>query len=82
MPAINADIFRVFRVFIAYEDVARVHIGMEKAVAKDLSEEHLHAAFRQQFHVGAVFLQRRNIRHRNAVNALHHHHPFTTVMRW
>ena len=54
---------------------------MEKAVAKDLSEEHLHAAFRQQFHVGAVFLQRRNIRHRNAVNTLHHHHPFTTIVR-
>ena len=53
----------------------------KKLSQKHLGEEDLHAAFRQQLHIGAVGLQRRYVGHRDAVDALHHQHLFTAVIR-
>ncbi len=66
--------------FVGDEDVARVHVGVEEAVAEYLGEEHLHPALGQQLHVGAVGLQRRNVGDRNAVDPLHHQHLLTAVL--
>ena len=65
---------------VADEDVARVHIGMEKAVAEHLGEEDLHTPLRQQLHIGSLSLERLHVGHRNAVDALHHHHAFAAVI--
>ena len=56
------------------QDVARVHVGVEEAVAKHLREENLHARARQLLDVDALLAQRRDLRDRRAVHALHHHH--------
>ena len=42
-PAVDTDILRILRVLVAHEDIARVHVRMEKAVAEHLGEEHLYA---------------------------------------
>ncbi|MNC64965.1 hypothetical protein D3C75_1152060 [compost metagenome] len=58
-----------------------MHISMEETVAENLSEEHLHATFCQQFHVSALLVKHGNVRNGNAVDALHHHHVLTTIVR-
>ena len=65
---------------VADEYVARMHIGMEEAVAEHLGEEDLDAPLRQQLHIGALGLQRLHIGHRDTVNALHYHHAFAAVV--
>ena len=55
--AVDADPERILGVFERDEDVARVHVGVEEAVAEHLGEEHLHSALGQQLHVGAVGLR-------------------------
>ena len=78
--AVDADILRIFRVLVADEYVARVHIGMKEAVAEHLGKEDLHAPLRQQLHVGPLGLQRLHVGHRDTVDALHHHHAFAAVV--
>ena len=51
---IDGDIFGVFRVFGRNKDIARVHVCMEKTVAKYLSEEYFHTALGQFFHIGIL----------------------------
>ncbi len=53
------------------EDVARVHVGMEKVVLEDLGEKYLHPAFAQQFHAHALGLEPVDLAHRGAIDALH-----------
>ena len=79
--AVDADVFRIFRVLIADENVARMHVCMEEAVAENLSKEDLHATLGQQLHVGALFFQRRHVRDRNTVDTFHHHHVLTAIVR-
>ncbi len=50
--------------FVADENITGMHVRMEEAVAEYTGKEHLNAAFRQQFHVGALLLQRGDIRDR------------------
>ena len=78
--AVDTDVLRIFRMLVADEDVAGMHIGVEETVAEHLSEEHLHTALGQQLHIDAVLLQRGNIGDRNAVNALHHQHGLAAVV--
>ncbi|MNT85944.1 hypothetical protein D3C72_2261730 [compost metagenome] len=66
---------------IGDEDVAGVHVGVEEAVTEHLGEEDLNPALRQQFHVGAVGLQRGYVGDRNAVDALHHQYLLAAVIR-
>ena len=72
--AVDGDVLRAPGRAGADEDVAGVHVGMEEAVAKHLGEENFHATFGQQFHVGALVGQGRQVSHRDAVDALHHQH--------
>ena len=66
---------------VAHKNIAGVHIGMEKAVAEYLRKEHLYAALCQQLHVGILLFQRLDIGYGNTVDALHHQHIDTTVVR-
>src|SRR5690606_24842128 len=68
---VDGNVFRLLRMFMGNEDVARVHVGMEETVTEYLGEEHLHAALGQLLHVGALCLQRIDIGHRNADDSLH-----------
>ena len=79
--AVYTNILRVFRVVTTDENVARMHVGMEEAVAENLSKEDLHAALSQQLHVGPLRFQRGDVGNRDPVNPLHHHHAFTAVVR-
>ena len=80
-PAVDTDILRILRVLVAHEDIARVHVRMEKAVAEHLGEEDLHATLGQQLHVRSLLLQGHHIRNRNTVDTLHHHHVLAAVVR-
>ena len=44
---VDRHVARIIRFGAVDEDVARVHVGVEKAVAKYLSEENLHAPLGQ-----------------------------------
>lgn len=72
--AVDGDVLRAPWFDSADEDVARVHVGMEEAVAEHLGEEYLHASFGQQLHVGALIGQGGHVGHRHAVDALHYQH--------
>ncbi len=72
--AIDGDVLRAPRIDGADENVAGVHVSVEKAVAEYLGEEDLHAALGEHFHVGALIGQRREVGDLNAVDALHHQH--------
>ena len=72
--AVDGDVLRIARLPGADEDVARVHVGVEEAVAEHLGEENLHAAFGQQLHVGVLRAQGGDVGHRHAVDALHDQH--------
>ena len=58
----------------ADHDVARVHVGMEEAVAKDLGEEDGDAVTRQLGDVDTGVAQALQLADGHAVHALHHHH--------
>ncbi len=60
------------------EDVARVHVGMEKAVAEHLREEDLDAGAGEPRNVDALGLQTLDLADGNARHALHHHDLGTT----
>ena len=60
------------------ENIARVHIGMEEAVAKHLSKEDFNAPFGELFHIGALVEQGRHIGHGQTADALHDHHLVPT----
>ena len=55
-------------------DVARVHVGMEEAVAEHLGEEDGHAVARQLLDVHAGLAQPVHLADRDARHALHHDH--------
>ena len=55
-------------------DVARVHVGVEEAVAEHLREEDRHAVARQLLDVDAGLAQALDLADRHAVHALHHDH--------
>ena len=56
------------------EDVARVHVGVEKVVLEDLGEEDLDTPLSQQLHANALPAQGVGVAHRGAADALHHQH--------
>ena len=58
----------------ADHDVARVHVGVEKTVAKHLGEENRHPIARQLGNIDPGFAQRLHLADGHAVHALHHHH--------
>nr|GFD13108.1 hypothetical protein [Tanacetum cinerariifolium] len=70
--AVDGNVLRIPRRNGADEDVAGVHVGVEKAVAEHLGEEQLHATFGEFLHVGALIGQGRQIGDLNPVDALHH----------
>ena len=55
-------------------DVAGVHVGMKKTVAKDLREKDGHAVARQLGNVHSSVPQRRSTADGHALHALHHDH--------
>ena len=57
-----------------------MHVGMKEAVAEHLREEDLHAGARERRDVDALLPQRRHLRDRRAVHALHHHHALRAVV--
>ena len=57
-----------------------MHVGVEEAVAEHLREEDLDAGARELRDVDALLAQRRDLVHRRAVHALHHHHFFGAVV--
>ncbi len=77
---VHCDVLRVPRLLGADEDVAGVHVCMEEAVAEDLGEENLHAAFGELLHVGALFGQPGHVGDRHAVDALHHQYLRAAVI--
>ncbi len=62
------------------EDVARVHVGVEDAVAEDLREEDLDAGTRELLQVDTGFAQAADLADRDAVHALHGHHVMRAVI--
>ena len=79
--AVNANVLRIFRVVTADKNIARMHVGMEEAVAENLGKEDLYATLSQQLHVSPLRFQRGDVGHRDPVNPLHHHHAFAAVVR-
>ena len=79
--AVNTNVLRIFRMMTADKNIARMHVGMEEAVAENLRKEDLHATLGQQLHVSPLRFQRGDVGHRDPVNPLHHHHAFATVVR-
>ncbi len=59
----------------ADENVARVHVGVEEAVAEHLREEDLHARTGERGNVDPLLFEVFPLRNRDAVHPLHHHHP-------
>ena len=57
--AVDGDVLRILRRDRADENVAGVHVGVEKAVTEDLGEEQFNAALGQLLHVGALIGQGR-----------------------
>ena len=57
-----------------HHDVARVHVGVEEAVAEHLGEEDGHAVARQPGDVDAGLAQPLDLADRHAEHALHHQH--------
>ncbi len=66
--------------FQADLDIARMHVGVEKPVAKNLGEENRHAIARQLLHVHAGVAQSLHLADRDALHALHHHHVGQAVV--
>ena len=71
---VDRDVLAVVRRIRRDEDVARVHVGVEEAVAEHLREEDLDAGARQALQVDARGLQLVDAPDRDAGHALHHQH--------
>ena len=56
------------------EDVAGVHVGMEKTIAENLGEKDFDAGSRQFGEIDAIGAQPVDLRDRCALHALHDHH--------
>ena len=78
--AIHRDISRVRRVGGIHEDIARVHVGVEEAVAEHLGKKDLHAALGQQLEVGAPGLQLFHVGDRDTGDAFHDEYVATGVV--
>ena len=76
----NAEIQRDIAAFIVHQNIARVHIGVEKAVFEHLGEEDFHAIARQPFQIHAAPLQLGHFGNRRAVHPLHGHHAFAAIV--
>ena len=74
MPKSSAMYLPWFGAVDGDEDVARVHVGVEEAVAEHLREEDLDAGARQPLDVDAGLAQAVDLADRDAVHALHDHH--------
>ena len=74
---VDGDVLRLPGVLARDEDVARVHVGVEEAVAEYLGKEDFHAAFGKLLHIGTLVGQRRQVGHRDALDALHHQYLVT-----
>ena len=70
----NAEVDRAVLAAWRDEDVARMHVGVEEAVAKRLSEKYLDSVVREFFAVDAGRVNLIDAANRNAVDPLHHHH--------
>ena len=56
-----------------HQNIARMHIRVEKTIAENLREKYLHAHAAQPWQVNAKRAQLIYLRHRGAPHALHHH---------
>ena len=56
------------------ENVAGMHVGVEKAVAEYLGKKYFHAGAREPGDINALRTQRVDVRHWRAAHALHYHH--------
>ena len=65
--AVHGHVARVFGGRAVDEDIARVHVGVKKAIPKYLSEKDLHAALGKQLDIYLLLLERRNIAYRHAI---------------
>ena len=66
----DAEIERDIAVVVGHQNIARVHIGVEKTVFKHLGEENFHTIAGQFFQIDALRLQSGDVGNRRAV------HPF------
>ena len=78
--AVDGDVTGVFGVAGIDEDVARVHVRVEKTIAKHLGKENLHAALAEHLEIDPFGAQRVQRRDRDAVNALHYHDPAPRIV--
>jgi hypothetical protein len=62
------------------EDVAGVHVGMEKAVHKHLGKENIDTGFRQFFEIDARGLKCGHIADRDAMDTFHDQNIAATVI--
>src|SRR5690606_3114304 len=74
------DVLRILRAIRVDEDVARVHVAVEKAVAEYLGEKDLHTPLGEYPHIDVQRPQGGNIVDRNASSTLHHHHLAACVI--
>ncbi len=76
---IQCDIRRIGRIGRIDHDVARMHIRVEKVVAKNLGIKNFHTAARQHFQVHVGRFEAIQIVDGDAGYALHHHDVFFAV---
>ena len=70
---VERDVFAPVRWLGRDEDVARMHVGVEKAVAKDLGKEDLHAEASESLEIDRVVLEAIHLADGRALHALHDH---------
>ena len=71
---IHADVLPQMCAIGAHRDIARMHVGVKKAIAKHLREENLHALTREFLNVHSRGTQLFDLVDRRGVQPLHHHH--------
>ena len=72
--AVDGDVRRVFRIVGVDENIAGVHVCMEKIVDENLREESLHAALGQDAHVGPTAVQLFDVTDGHTVDAFETQH--------
>ena len=77
---IDGNVLRVRGVADIHENIARVHVGVEETVPKNLGEEDLHPFLCQYFQIDAGFTKRRNVGNGDAVDALHDQNGLACVV--
>ena len=70
--AVNADILWIGGRADIDKDIARMHIGVEKRIAKDLGKEDPHATLGENLEVDLCGRQGGYIRDRRAIDAFQH----------